>query len=91
MKTICRLPDFQVPNVSLYLFDDAKPVSVEADRTVIGDPANPDLIVMDCNTSNCVLHEGVTNPDDWFGWKYTYTNADGWVLNPGWVDPRTQA
>ena len=90
MKTICRLPDFQVPNVSIYLFADDKPVSIEADRTVIGDPANPDLIIMDCNTSNCVLEEGVTNPDDWFGWKYTYTDADGWVLNPGWVDPRTQ-
>ena len=47
MKTICRLADFQVPNVSIYLFDDAKPVSIEADRTVIGDPASPDLIVMD--------------------------------------------
>ena len=90
MKTICRLADFQVPNVSIYLFDDAKPVSIEADRTVIGDPASPELIVMDCNTSNCVLKEGVTEPTDWFGWKYTYTDADGWELNPGWVDPLTQ-
>ena len=91
MKTICRLADFSVPNVSLYLFEDAKPVTIEADRTVVGDPASPDLIIMDCTTSNCVLHEGVTDPADWFGWKYTYTDADGWVLNPDWVDPRTQS
>ncbi len=91
MKTICRLADFQTPNVSLYLFEDAKPVSVETDRTVVGDPANPDLIIMDCNTSNCVLEEGVTDPGDWFGWKYTYTANGGWTLNPTWVDPRTQA
>lgn len=90
MKTICRLADFRVPNVSIYLFEDAKPVSIEADRTVVGDPANPDLIIMDCKTSNCVLEEGVTDPGDWFGWKYTYTSGGGWVLNPDWVDPRTQ-
>lgn len=90
MKTICRLADFRLPNVSLYLFEDIKPVSVDADRTVVGDPANPDLIIMDCNTSNCVIKEGVAEPVDWFGWKYTYTDAAGWVLNPNWVDPRTQ-
>jgi len=88
MKTICRLGDFSVPNCSLYLFDDAKQISVEADRTIIGDPANPDLYIMDCNTSNAVLHEGVSEPDDWYGWKYTYTSDGGWALNPIWVDPR---
>jgi hypothetical protein len=90
MKTICRLADFRVPNVSIYLFEDSKPVSIEGDRTVVGDPNSPDLIIMDCKTSNCVLKEGVTDPGDWFGWKYTYTSGGGWALNPDWVDPRTQ-
>lgn len=87
MKTICRLSDFQVPNVSLYLFPDTKAVSVEPDKTIIGDPQNPELYIMDCTTSNCVLKEGVTDPGDWAGWKYTYTDTDGWVLNPDWVEP----
>lgn len=90
MKTICRLSDFVVPNVSLYLFSDDTPVSIGTNQTVIGDPENPDLIVLDCNTSNCVLYEGVTNPDDWFGWKYTYTPETDWVLNPDWVDPQIE-
>ncbi len=88
MKTICRLPDFtDGPNVSLYLFEDSKQVLIESDKTVIGDPSKPDVIIMDCNSSNVVLHEGVTDPDDWCGWKYFYTTDDGWVLNPNWVDP----
>jgi hypothetical protein len=87
MKTICRLPDFEVPNVSLYLYSDDTPISVESDRTVIGDPANPSLYILDCTTSNCVLHEGVSEPLDWYGWKYTYTDEDGWELNPKWEPP----
>jgi len=89
MKTICRLADSDTPNISLYLFEDNKPVSVEADRTVVGDPANPDMIIMDCSSHCCVLKEGVTDPGDWYGWKYTYTDGAGWELNPTWVDPRT--
>lgn len=87
MKTICRLPDFLTPNVSIYLFADSVPVTIESDRTVIGDLASPTLIIPDCNSSNCVLKEGVSDPAEWFGWKYTYTDADGWVLNPDWVPP----
>ena len=87
MKTICRLADFDTPNVSLYLFDDSVPVNIEADRTVVGPEANPSFIVLDCTTSNCVLHEGVDDPGDWEGWKYTYTVLDGWQLNPDWNPP----
>jgi hypothetical protein len=87
MKTICRLPDFEVPDVSLYLFADDKPVDITPDRTIVGDPQKPDFIVLDCNTSNCVLNEGVVEPSGWYGWKYTHTIASGWALNPSWVDP----
>lgn len=88
MKTICRLPDFSVPNVSIYLFSDATPVTIYSDRTVVGPLDKPQFIIADCNDSNCVLKENVNNPDDaWVGWKYTYTDADGWVLNPNWVPP----
>lgn len=89
MKTICRLADYtQGPNISLYLFPDDKEVLVGSDRTTIGDPSNPEMYIMDCDSSNVVLHEGVTEPDDWFGWKYFYTADGGWTSNPAWIDPR---
>lgn len=87
MKTICRLADFEVPNVSLYLIADDTPVNVTDSMVVVGDPAAPEFLVMDCNTSNCVLHEGVSDPGDWVGWKYTYTLTGGWELNPDWNPP----
>lgn len=92
MKTICRLAGYeQGPNISLYLFADDKQVLIESDKTTIGDPSDPEMYIMDCNSSNVLLHEGVTEPDDWFGWKYFYTPYGGWVLNPDWVDPRIPA
>lgn len=90
MKTICRLPDYSTPNVSIYLFTDDKLVTIYSDRTVVGNLSSPDLIIMDCNSSNCILHENVSNPDQWQGWKYLYTTADGWSLNPDWVDPSVE-
>lgn len=82
MKTICRLADFYLPDVSLYLFEDSISVSIGDTKTVIGDPSDIDLIIADCDTSNCVLRENVTDPGEWDGWKYTYTPDGGWVLNP---------
>jgi hypothetical protein len=87
MKTICRLPDFDVPNVSIYLFDDTVSITIDSERTVVGDPDNPELIILDCNTSNCVLYVEVPNPDEWYGWKYTFTPEQGWALNPDWTPP----
>ena len=91
MKTICRLADFENgENISLYLYGDDKEVTVGDDRTVIGSLNSPELIIMDCTTENCVLHEGVEEPDNWFGWKYTYTSDDGWQVHEGWPALRTQ-
>jgi hypothetical protein len=81
MKTIVR----NGSNVSLYLFDDSEVVSIQADKTVVGNPER--LIIADCNTSNATLFEGVTHPEAWTGWKYLYTQAGGWVLNPDWTPP----
>lgn len=90
MKTICRLADFEVPNVSLYLFDDTVSITIDSNRTLIGDPDNPDLVILDCNTSNCILYVEVSDPTDWYGWKYTFTPEQGWALNPGWVPPKPE-
>ena len=81
MKTITRNDN----NVSIYLFDDATYVDIQADKTIVGDPVQ--FIIDDCNDSNTTLYTGVSNPEDWTGWKYLYTEADGWVLNPDWVPP----
>ena len=81
MKTIVR----NGTNVSLYLFDDAETVVMTATETIVGAP--PRLIISDCSTENATLFEGVTNPEAWTGWKYLYTAAGGWVLNPDWTPP----
>ena len=83
MKTIISNAD----NVSKYLFADDKIVSMRDDNIIIGITSAPDFIIGDMDSSNATLVEGVTEPDDWFGCKYTY--ADGaWAVVEGWVDPR---
>ena len=78
MKTITRIGT----NISLYLFDDATYVDIQSDKTVVGNPV--EFVIDDCNDSNATLFEGVGNPEDWKGWKYLYTEEEGWVLNPDW-------
>lgn len=81
MKTITR----KSTNVSLYLFEDDVVVDFQSDKTIVGNPAQ--FIIDDCNSSNVTLFENVSTPDEWIGWKYFYTEADGWVLNPDWNPP----
>ena len=77
MKTVTK------NNMSLYLFDDSEHVETLENRMVVGSPVR--FIVADCNTSNSVLHEGVTPPADWVGCKYMFDGTD-WTLNPDWED-----
>lgn len=81
MKTITRNED----NISIWMFADDKALDVQSDKIIVGDPE--ELIIADCNSSNVTVHENVTEPDDWFGWKYFYDGTT-WTLNPDWVDPR---
>lgn len=83
MKTLVRKDS----NVSIYLFNDDTYIAITATNVVVGNPAR--LIIDDCNQSNVHLFENVSNPEAWTGWKYLYTEADGWVLNPDWVSPTT--
>jgi len=81
MKTVVR----KDTNVSLYLFPDSTTVVLEASQMQVG--ANPiEFFVADCNTSNAVVYENVTDPSDWKGWKYLHDGTT-WTLNPDWVDP----
>jgi len=71
---------------SIYLFEDDVSVVLSDTNITVGDPAI--LVIGDCSSTDTVLHEGVTAPDDWYGYKYTFKRSK-WKLNPDWVDPTT--
>jgi hypothetical protein len=78
-------------NTSIYLFNDDEIVEIGADQSTIKDAnGNPTLIISDVNSSNATLHTGVDTPDDYFGYKYSYNETDGWVAIEGWIDPRLE-
>lgn len=77
MKTLTK------NNISLYLFDDSKSLSITTNNIIVGDPA--EFIIADCNISNTFLHENVEAPADWKGHKYLYDGE--WSSNPAWVEP----
>ena len=85
MKTIVD----NATNTSRYLLADDKPVNVTASHIEVGDPANLDFIIGDLNSDNATVIESVTEPDDWFGCKYTCASDGTWTAVEGWVDPRT--
>ena len=77
--------------VAIYLFDDTKEIIRESDKTTInGSDGNPELIISDVNSNNSNVYQNAVEPDDYFGWKYTYNEADGWVAIEGWIDPRLE-
>jgi len=77
MKTLTK------GNCSIYLFEDSKVIAITADNIIVGNPV--EFIIDDCDSSNTVLHEGVTAPDDWIGHKYDFDGTT-WTQNPDWVD-----
>jgi hypothetical protein len=77
--------------VAIYMFDDSKEIILESDKTTINDgDGNPELIISDVNSNNSNVYQNVEAPEDYFGYKYSYNEADGWVAIEGWVDPRTE-
>lgn len=77
MKTLTK------DTLSLYLFEDYEFLDITQDKITVGNPAK--FIIGDCNSTNTVLHEGITEPEDWVGGKYFYQDA-AWTLNTNWVD-----
>jgi len=72
---------------SKYLVADDYVIESSESSITMGDPV--DFIIGDLNSTNSTIIEGVSEPDDWFGCKYTY--ADGtFTLVDGWVDPRAE-
>ena len=82
--------DGDYANTSIYLFSDDVVVEIGSDKTAIKDSdGNTTMLISDVNSSNATLHTGVTVPDDYFGYKYTYANGE-WTAVEGWVDPRIE-
>ena len=77
--------------VAIYLFDDSKEIIRESDRTTINNSnGNPELIISDVNSNNSNVYQNAVEPDDYFGYKYSYNDVDGWVAIEGWIDPRIE-
>ncbi len=83
MKTLVR----KDTNISLYLWADNITVNIGSESTVVGDPSNPTMLIMDCDTSNAVLHTSVDDKSDWYGWKYKH-DGSAWSTNADWVGRR---
>lgn len=79
MKTLCR------DNISYHMFADNKSVTINSVNVVVGDPV--EYYIGDLNSSNCVLHTGVTEPSGYVaGGKHMFDGTT-WSINPKWVDP----
>lgn len=77
--------------VAIYLFDDTKEIKRENDKTTInGSDGNPELIISDVSSNNTNVYQNAVEPDDYFGYKYSYNDVDGWVAIEGWIDPRIE-
>ena len=77
MKTLVK------DNLSVYIFQDSEVVNIGAERTIIGNPEQ--IVIADCNSTNSVMYENVTLPENWVGTKYSYINGV-WAINPSYRD-----
>ena len=71
---------------SKYLVADDYVINATETQTSMGDPV--DFIIGDLDSTNSTVIEGVTEPDDWFGCKYTCAADGTFTLVEGLVDPR---
>ncbi len=77
MKTLTK------NNLSLYLLEDDVVIVMGTKKITVGDP--PKFRIADCNSTDTVLHEGVSQPDNWRPDKYTYDGTT-WELNPNFIE-----
>ncbi len=82
MKTIID----NATNTSKYIVADDYVIESSKSSITMGDPV--DFIIGDLDSTNSTVIEGVTEPDDWFGCKYTCAADGTFTAIEGWVDPR---
>jgi len=87
MKTIID----NATRTSKYLIADDYEVRMLNDKIEMGDTNNLDFVIADLNRGNATIIEGVSEPDDWFGNKYTCSDDGTLTVVDGWVDPRIEA
>ena len=82
MKTLCK------NNVSIYSFEDTKPVSLNTNNITVGDPV--DLTISDCSASDTTLYTDVTTAD-WTTYRQALRDVpaqSGFPANVTWpVEP----
>jgi hypothetical protein len=78
MKTLVD----KITGVSRFIFNDNEEVTITSTSVV-----TPSFIVGDMDSSNAVIVNGVTPPEDWNHCKYIYS-AGTWTNNPDWVEPQ---
>ena len=82
MKTIID----NATRTSKYIVADDYVIESSKSSITMGDPV--DFIIGDLDSTNSTVIEGVTEPDDWFGCKYTCAADGTFTAIEGWVDPR---
>ena len=78
MQTITHNSD----NVSVYTFSDDVTITASSENIT-----TPDFIIGDMNSSNSIIHTGVTAPEGWQGGKHTF-DGTSWGNVADWVDPK---
>jgi len=79
MKTLVK------DGVSIFLFDGSDTVTLQNNQVEVGSPV--EMIFADCNSSNCTLHENITQPSDWDANKYNFDGTN-WALNDNYQAPK---
>ena len=74
MKTIVELST----NISKYILEDDVALDITDTHITVGSPV--EFIIGDMGSSNSVVYENVTPPEDWFGCKFTFDGST-WDLN----------
>ena len=78
---------FNADNRCPYVLDDSVTITPAADRLQVRNNGGHDFDIGDMNSLNATVHEGVTEPDDWQGNRYTFDGTT-WTEVAGWVDPK---
>ena len=82
MKTLCR------DGISYYMFADSKIITINSVNVAVGEPV--EYYIGDMNSSNCLLYESITEPNEYVGGGKYMFDGTTWSDNPAWVDPTAE-
>ena len=85
MRTLCWNEKQELPNVSVWLWDDSVQIVMEPDKAVVGPPIHPWYTINGMGTETSVLYVDVPTLSGWEPYRYTYT-VSGWAEVSGYVE-----